>query len=92
MNEFYKTRDAVLGVEDVLNIQNSVHLYSSKHATLSEEEKHAEVEKYYRDLSLILADESRLEKFTSFRDYFLKRTESLYFAGFDFNDLPTLNL
>lgn len=63
MNEFYKTRDAVLGVEDVLNIQNSVHLYSSKHATLTEEEKHAEVEKYYRDLSLILADESRLEKF-----------------------------
>ena len=33
-----------------------------------------------------------LETFTSFRDYFLKRTEKLYFAGIDFNDLPTFNM
>ncbi len=33
-----------------------------------------------------------VETFTSFRDYFLKRTEKLYSAGLDFNDLPTFNL
>lgn len=63
MSEYYKTRDAVLGADDLLNIQNSIFLYSSKHATMSDEEKHKEVEKCYRDLSLILADEARLEKF-----------------------------
>ena len=44
------------------------------------------------EMNTEIPEQWTLEKFTSFRDYFLKRTESLYFAGFDFNDLPTLNL
>lgn len=44
------------------------------------------------EMNTEIPEQWTLEKFTSFRDYFLKRTESLYFAGLDFNDLPTLNL
>lgn len=62
-NQLHKTRDAVLGEENILNIEAGVHVYSSKHATLSVEEKNAAAKLQREQITQLLEDDSRLQEF-----------------------------